>query len=113
MNSMQSGILRQAARAIYRRCDLRLGRHAAVVFIGRHARVIGVNHKGEGRISDRTIHAEEDAINKALKLNVNLSEATLFVCRIGGANKQWKNSKPCKGCDQLIKRYGIRKVVYT
>lgn len=108
-----TGVLRQAARAIARRCDLRLGRHAAVVFIGRHARVIGVNHKGVGRISERTIHAEEDAINKALKLRVKLSEATLFVCRIGGVNREWKNSKPCVGCNELIKRYGIRKVVYT
>jgi pyrimidine deaminase RibD-like protein len=54
-------------------------------------------------------HAEEVAIHEA---GNNAKGAILYVARV---NKQGeaRNSKPCNECSKLIKKSGIKKVIYT
>lgn len=92
-------------------------RHGAVVV--KSGRVVGVgynkfkNHPDvipEGLIKKHcSRHAEEAAIHEA---GNNAKGAILYVARV---NKQGidRNSKPCIVCAKLIKKSGIKKVIYT
>ena len=73
-------------------------------------------------INDSSIylHAEIDAINKALKLlsKEQLSKCDLYVLRVkreNGCGSAWIRglAKPCDGCMKAIKQYKIKKVYYT
>lgn len=55
-----------------------------------------------------SIHAEEDAIRRC----GNPKGATLFVSRVG-RNGNIGIAKPCKKCQRLIRRNGIKRVYYT
>lgn len=61
---------------------------------------------GCGRYS--TLHAESYCILKAIKRGIDLSSSTLYVYRMHGLN-----SRPCEDCQALIKRFRIKKVIYT
>ena len=56
-----------------------------------------------------SFHAEEVAIREA---GDNAKGAILYVARVNkhGADR---NSKPCHVCSKLIRRSGIKKVIYT
>lgn len=56
------------------------------------------------------LHAESHAISRALSLGRedDLKGATLYVYRRGCLP-----SKPCKQCEQVIRQYGIKRVIYT
>jgi cytidine deaminase len=56
----------------------------------------------------QSLHAESYCILKAIKHGMDLSASTLYVYRMHGLN-----SKPCKDCQTLIKRFRIKKVIYT
>lgn len=89
---------------------------------------IGVNSykthpiMNEYGVNDNAIylHAEIDAINKALKLvsEEQLSKCDLYVLRVkreDGFNSAWIRglAKPCDGCMKAIHRFKIKKVFYT
>lgn len=62
------------------------------------------------------LHAEADAIVKALRENESLQDYKLYVLRIKrGHDGKWVEglAKPCKGCMSLIHETGIKEVVYT
>ncbi|SVE26487.1 uncharacterized protein METZ01_LOCUS479341 [marine metagenome] len=66
------------------------------------------------------LHAEIDAINKALKLisKKQLAQCDLYILRVKreqGVESAWIRglAKPCSGCMKAIKQYKIRKVYYT
>jgi len=61
---------------------------------------------GSGRY--KNLHAEGYCILKAIKLNLDLSRCTLYVYRANG-----RISKPCPDCEELIRKSGIKKVIYT
>lgn len=61
---------------------------------------------GAGRY--QTLHAESHCILKAIKRGIDLSSSTLYVYRMHGLN-----SRPCEDCQALIKRFRIKKVIYT
>lgn len=64
------------------------------------------------------LHAEADAIRKALKLLTQdeLGKSELYVVRVKKDTKgkfQEALAKPCKGCQHMIANFGIPKVEWT
>ncbi|MAE82165.1 MAG: hypothetical protein CMB80_05485 [Flammeovirgaceae bacterium] len=62
------------------------------------------------------LHAETDAIKKALREKDDLSKCTLYIARARGSEKYGFNpglARPCVGCMRAIVDFGIRKVFYT
>jgi deoxycytidylate deaminase len=66
------------------------------------------------------LHAETDAINRALKYcsKEELKKATLYVARVKYIDNKsermtWAQSKPCKGCQSAIIKYGLKSVIHT
>jgi|TARA_R110000824_G_scaffold23514_4_gene84214 deoxycytidylate deaminase len=96
-------------------------RHAAVVVkagrvlsVGRnrdktHPDAVGVDEDGE--VFTRTIHAEMDAFSRVKNKN-HLKGATIYVAR-KGRNDEAGMSCPCKMCQGLISKYGLKKAVFT
>lgn len=58
----------------------------------------------------KKLHAELCAINRC-KHKHDLSKAVLFV--YGENSKGQCVSKPCQYCEEIIKEFGIKKVVYS
>jgi len=75
---------------------------------------IGYNHSTMHMYHLFSMHAEVDALRK-IKKNVDLSNAELYVVRIGPASlgHPLKMSKPCAACSEAIKKRGIGKVYYS
>ena len=69
---------------------------------------INKTHRTFGCGRYQTLHAESYCILKAIKRGIDLSSSVLYVFRMHGLN-----SRPCKDCQTLIKRFRIRKVIYT
>ena len=69
---------------------------------------INKTHASFGAGRHCTLHAESYCILKAIKRGINLTSSTLYVYRMHGLN-----SRPCEDCQKLIKKYKIRKVIYT
>jgi len=96
-------------------------RHAAVIVkggrvlsIGRnrdktHPAAVGVDEDGE--VFTRTIHAEMDAVSR-VKNKSHLKGATIYVAR-KGRNDEAGMSCPCKMCQGLINKYGLKRAVFT
>ena len=96
-------------------------RHAAIIVkagrvlsVGRnrdktHPDAVGTDEDGE--VFTRTIHAEMDAILK-VKNKKHLKGATIYVAR-KGRNEKAGMSCPCKMCQGLINKYGLKKAVFT
>lgn len=61
---------------------------------------------GAGRY--KTLHAESHCILKAVRMGIDLSKCDMYVYRLNGLN-----CKPCPDCQRMIKKYNIRKVIYT
>lgn len=66
------------------------------------------------------LHAEIDAIQRSIKKKIDLSQCSLYVCRIKQyelKNKRrvlgFGNAYPCEGCQSAIKYFNIKKVYYT
>ena len=68
------------------------------------------------------VHAEEDAINNFILyskqkhnndmyIRRQLNKATLITIRV--KNDNLKNSAPCKHCIELIRKYGIKNIIYS
>lgn len=89
-------------------------RHGAVIAHGNRVISSGVNsyktHPTYGVGTLKTLHAEAQAIKRAVSSGMNLRGATIYVARTGHVSRM---SKPCAGCQALIKKHGIAKIVYT
>jgi deoxycytidylate deaminase len=104
------------ARYLCRKSDAK-NTHGAVLM--RAGRVLGTgfnrNRNHPSVVSEEHIlegcstHAEEMAIKDA---NYNAKGATLYVARVN-RNGEDRDSMPCKRCQKLIEKVGIKKVVYT
>lgn len=92
-------------------------RHGAVVV--KSGRVVGVGYnkfKNHPDVVPESLikvhcsrHAEEVAIREA---GSNAKGAILYVARVNNQGLD-RNSKPCVVCSKLIKKSGIKKVIYT
>lgn len=96
---------------------------AAVLVKGNRILSIGVNNPNKthpeqkdriankGRlVSNKTIHAELDALIRANHENIRGS--TLYVIR-RKKNMDLGLARPCAACAALVKSYGIKKIVYS
>ena len=54
------------------------------------------------------LHAEGHAIYKALRMGIDLSGCTIYVYR-----KKNNLAKPCKCCQALIEKHGIKYVIFS
>ena len=65
-------------------------------------------HPKYGSFIYKTIHAEGDALIKALKTRKSLKGAYIVVYRTKG-----NLAKPCPCCESMLREAGIEKVYYT
>lgn len=65
-------------------------------------------HPKFGSFIFQRIHAEGDALIKALKRRKDLTGAYIIVYRTNS-----KNAKPCQCCENMLREAGIEKVYYT
>jgi len=96
-------------------------RHAAVIVKAGRVLAVGRNRNKthpdavgrdpDGEIFTRTVHAEMDALSR-VKNKSNLKGATIYVAR-KGRNQEAGMSCPCKMCQGLINKYGLKKAVFT
>lgn len=99
---------------------------AAGVFLKRNLIAWGVNSykthpitlQGEYKEEQVYLHAEADALRKALKLLTleELSNSSMEVVRVKKNPKGlyvYGMAKPCKGCLSLIKSFGIKEVRWS
>ena len=56
----------------------------------------------------RRLHAEGNAIYKAVRRGIELSGSTIYVYR-----KNYNLAKPCPCCMGLIHKYGIKEIIYS
>ena len=101
------------------KCNGHKQRHGAVIFKGSHNIIsMGYNHPNrycnklnpEYRRWISSVHAEVDAI-----LNANIKDckrSSLLVVRIN-QKQEFRMSKPCIHCMNLIKYVGIKRVFYS
>ena len=55
-----------------------------------------------------TLHAESHAIYKAIRRGIDIEGSTIYVYRHNN-----NLAKPCECCMCLIKKYGIKEIVYS
>lgn len=89
--------------------------HGAVIVVGDQIVAEGYNYDYIRLCHKYSIHAEVDAINKARKCRIDLTDADLYVVRIGKKSMDYplRYSKPCDSCAEYIKKMGIRNVYYS
>ena len=93
-------------------------RHGAVLIRGGSVLNVAANSDNHSSFGQRfrtdpgraTHHAELGCV---LGLDKSITQgATVYVARIG-KNGNWKNSKPCMMCHEVMSFVGIKRVVYT
>ena len=96
-------------------------KHGSVLVLRKHQTFTGYNHSISSKCSV-TMHAEEHAINNFLDwcrirrysdsfIRRKLNRAVLVTIRM--KNDTIKYSPPCHVCIELIKKYGIKKILYS
>jgi deoxycytidylate deaminase len=91
-------------------------KHGAVIFKGRELISIGYNQNFNREIykNKYSIHAEIDALMKAIKAKKDIRGATMIVVRIAWKhNNSFIMSKPCDDCANAIIKNEIGTVFYT
>lgn len=87
-------------------------RHGAIIFKGGRVLAKGFNRNKTsptwGSGYKGKIHAESDAIRRAVTAGTDIKGATLIVVRLDDGP-----SKPCYKCMELIEKFGIKDVVHT
>lgn len=87
-------------------------KHGCIIAKGTKIYSKGYNHYIDDEKSC-TLHSEMFAIYKMLKRSKNkLQRMTMYIVRVGPRNN-FKYSKPCMHCLLNIKKYKIRKIIYT
>lgn len=101
---------------------------AAAIVYRRNIISIGVNTKKTDPLQKRFthhheavfLHAELAAIKRAMAIlrSDQLQNATLYVCRLKASGPQdhtatWGLAKPCRSCEAGIRKFGIKRVIYT
>jgi len=56
----------------------------------------------------QSLHAESYCILRAVRLGIDISGCDMYVYRSGGLN-----SRPCPDCQKIIRKYNIKRVIYT
>jgi len=91
-------------------------RHACLIVKKREIIAEGFNKKSDMFEQIYSIHAEMDAISKlASRSKGYTNDCDMYVYRIGTdlCSNPTKLSKPCKRCEDAIRKVGIKRVYYS
>jgi deoxycytidylate deaminase len=90
-------------------------RHGCVVVLNGGVVSEGYNRQTTHMFHSFSVHAEADALFKIKKMGYPLNDAEMYVVRIATSRFDHclKYSKPCKECQNVIKKMGVRKVYYS
>ncbi len=109
-------ILDLCREKINRSCDVKRHRHCAMAFSKSGKLIACATNRifDHGHVSDWSLHAEEMLIKKLRKIHAKerFGYIRILVVRMPKA-QEWGMSKPCDGCQRMIKAYGINEVTYT
>lgn len=119
-------------RTIIEDCEINLHRPLAAMIINNKNEILSIGyslkktHPFQKRFgkNDKAIylHAEIDAIHKALKRNTleTLQRSTIFIVRLKKFEVSKRKfitiyglAKPCQGCMAAIKEFGIKRIYHT
>lgn len=102
------GVLNQEAR----KSNLRFKMSAAMIYRGRIVAVATNTRKTHPRYGSKekynTLHCEGNLLWTCEKLGIDPRGMTMLIFR-----KNYLNAKPCRDCQKLIEKAGIKKVIYT
>jgi deoxycytidylate deaminase len=91
-------------------------RHGCIVVDSQTDEIIssGYNHTAIHMYHKWSCHAEIDTLRK-IKRNTDLSNAELYVVRIGpeSLGNPLRMSQPCEGCSKAILKSGLKKIYYS
>jgi deoxycytidylate deaminase len=103
----------QLAINVARNSESKIYKHGAVLCSGSNVINIGYNkqdktHTIAKNYYSQTIHAEIDCL-----IGITIpSNPILYVARINSEG-QIRNSKPCKHCQKILSKLGIKKIYFT
>lgn len=96
-----------------------LSHHAAIIVKGGRILSSGTNNKKRNKFVHlhyahySGFHAESAAIYRALhEHKTDLKDAVVYVVRVR-KDGSVANSKPCKHCQKLLTKYGVRRALYS
>ena len=106
-----------AKNKIHKDCDVKRHRLCALAFNKNGCLIASATNRihEDGQVSDFSIHAEEFLIKKLRKINASVrSDGYICVLVVRLAKgKGWTMAKPCRGCEKLMRDYGITEISYT
>lgn len=101
---------------INRSCNVKRHKHCAMAFSKSGKLITSATNviHNEGNVSNYSFHAEEYLINKLRRIHAKerFGYIRILVVRMP-KGQEWGLSKPCPGCERLIKAYGINDISYT
>lgn len=105
--------LSQKSNVKYKHGAIIIDEKGKVLSKAHNAKIIfSIKSKDELDEKKLTFHAEEICINKALNRGISLKNKILIAIRTN-KNKEIKLSKPCKNCQKLMKKVGIKYCIYS
>jgi tRNA(Arg) A34 adenosine deaminase TadA len=88
-------------------------KHGCVIVLGGSIQAMGVNKRTNDPYFHKDLHwLSEHAEMAALRRCRRTNGAVLYVARVNKHGEE-RMSKPCAKCTKLLKKAGVKKVVYT
>lgn len=103
-------------KKIKRDCDVKRHRLCALAFNQNGHMIASATNRihSDGSISPFSLHAEEFLIKKLKK--IKSIERGSYICVLVvrlAKSKGWTMAKPCRGCEKLMRNYGVGEIHYT
>ena len=70
-------------------------------------------YRYSGDNTPHSVHAEIHALSQIADADVNWKQVTVYVARKRNQDGQYGMSRPCPACMNMIKKLGIKNIVYT
>jgi len=103
-------------KKIQRDCDVKSFRLCALAFSQSGHLIASATNRthGDGVVSDHSLHAEEFLVKKLKKIKSIERGSYISVLVVRWSKKKgWTMAKPCRGCEKLMRDYGITEISYT
>lgn len=128
IRSVEKHILKYATAAAEKSTYNRRQKVGAVVFMGKKILSFGFNSEKTDPLQKKynsfrediddsrphKIHAEINALKKLKDANIDLSRASIVVCRLSNTGTQkYAMARPCPACFEYIKECGLKHIYYT
>lgn len=92
--------------------------HSSLIVRGGNILAIGINTPNQNGFcrsyasyDQVQLHSEFSVVNQ-IRRKIDLRGATIYNCRMTRGGKI-AMSKPCETCEEMLRRYGFKKAVYT